>query len=90
MFALSPDDQLVSILDCAAGPASFNAELSAEGRKVISCDPLHSLAAGEIRARIDASYDSMVANVRAASDEFVWREFASRAGSQPRRVSFRC
>jgi hypothetical protein len=77
MFALTPDDLSGSILDCAAGPASFNAELSAEGRKIISCDPLYSLTVGEIRARIDASYDTMVANVRAASDEFVWREFAS-------------
>jgi len=77
MFALTPDDLSGSILDCAAGPASFNAELSAEGRKTISCDPLYSLTLGEIRARIDASYDTMVANVRAASDEFVWREFAS-------------
>jgi len=77
MFALTPDDLVGSILDCAAGPASFNAELSAEGRKIISCDPLYSLTSGEISARIDASYDTMVANVRAASDEFVWREFAS-------------
>ena len=76
MFALTPDDLMGSILDCAAGPASFNAELSAEGRKIISCDPLYSLTSGEISARIDASYDTMVANVRAASDEFVWREFA--------------
>jgi hypothetical protein len=77
MFALTPDDLSCSILDCAAGPASFNAELSAGGRKIISCDPLYSLTVGEVRARIDASYDTMVANVRAASDEFVWREFAS-------------
>jgi len=77
MFALTPDDLSGSILDCAAGPASFNAELSAEGRKTISCDPLYRLTLGEIRARIDASYDTMVANVRAASDEFVWRGFAS-------------
>jgi hypothetical protein len=77
MFALTPDDLSCSILDCAAGPASFNAELSAGGQKIISCDPLYSLTVGEVRARIDASYDTMVANVRAASDEFVWREFAS-------------
>ena len=77
MFALTPDDLSGSILDCAAGPASFNAELTAEGREIISCDPLYSLSADEIRARIDASYDAMVANVRAVRHEFVWREFAS-------------
>jgi hypothetical protein len=77
MFALTSDDLAGSILDCASGPASFNAELSAEGRKIISCDPLYSFTADEIHSRIDAAYDTMLSNVRAASDEFVWREFAS-------------
>jgi hypothetical protein len=77
MFALTPDDLSGSILDCATGPASFNAELSAEGRKIISCDPLYRLTVDEIRARIGASYDTRVTHVRTASDEFVWREFAA-------------
>jgi hypothetical protein len=77
MFALTPDDLSGSILHCAAGPASFNAQFSAEGRKTTSCDSLYSVTVSEIRARIDASYGTMVANVRAASDEFVWREFVS-------------
>jgi SAM-dependent methyltransferase len=77
MFALTPDDLSGRILDCASGPGSFNAELSAEGRKIISCDPLYRFTADEIHSRIDAAYDTMLSNVRAASDEFVWREFAS-------------
>jgi hypothetical protein len=77
MFALTSDDLAGSILDCASGPASFNAELTAEGRRVILCDPLYNLTAEEIRLRVDAVYDTMVANVRSASEEFVWREFAS-------------
>ncbi len=55
MFALTPGDLSGSILDCAAGPASFNAELSAAGHSVTSCDPLYSLTTHEIRSRIDAS-----------------------------------
>ncbi len=77
MFALTPDDLLGRILDCASGPSSFNAELTAEGYKVTSCDPLYSITAEEIRVRIDATYDTMVANARAAREEFVWREFIS-------------
>jgi uncharacterized membrane protein len=77
MFALTPDHLSGSILDCAAGPASFNAELTAEGHRVTSCDPLYFFTAEEIRSRIDAAYDTMVANVRTALHEFVWREFAS-------------
>jgi hypothetical protein len=45
MFALTPRDLRGSILDCAAGPASFNAEATAAGHHVVSCDPLYRLAA---------------------------------------------
>ena len=77
MFALTPDYLFGSLLDCAAGPASFNAELTAGGYEVTSCDPLYSLPAEEIRSRVDAAYDTMVTNVRTARHEFVWREFSS-------------
>ena len=77
MFALTSDDLAGSILDCASGPASFNAEVTAEGHRVTSCDPLYNLTAEEIRLRVDAVYDTMVANVRSASDEFVWQTFSS-------------
>ena len=77
MFALTPDDLSGRTLDCAAGPASFNAELTSEGHQVVSCDPLYSLTADEIRARIDATYCTVVTNARAASKEFVWRDFIS-------------
>jgi hypothetical protein len=77
MFALTSGDLSGSILDCASGPASFNAELTSEGHEVISCDPLYSLTADEIRARIDATHDTVVANARTARNEFVWREITS-------------
>ena len=77
MFSLTQADLQLRIVDCAAGPASFDAELSAEGHRVISCDPLFSLSPDEIRSRIDAAYDTVVTNGRTATDEFVWREFMS-------------
>jgi hypothetical protein len=77
MFALTPGDLLGKILDCAAGPSSFDAELIAEGHEVTSCDSIYSLTAEEIHARILATRDRMVANVRAAREEFVWQEFIS-------------
>ena len=77
MFSLTCGDLSGRILDCAAGPASFDAELTPEGHEVISCDPLYSLTADEIRARIEATCDTVVTNARAASDEFVWRDFTS-------------
>ena len=77
MFSLTSEDLSGSIIDCAAGPASFNAELTAQGYEVISCDPLYSLTADEIRDRIGTTCDTVVANARAASNEFVWRDFTS-------------
>jgi hypothetical protein len=77
MFALTPGDLAGGIIDCAPGPASFNAELSAVGHEVISCDPLYSLTADEIQARIKATFDTLVANARATRDEFVWPDITS-------------
>ena len=34
MFDLQPDELKLSILDCASGPASFNAEMARRGEKV--------------------------------------------------------
>ncbi len=38
MFALTDSDLEKRILGCADGPASFNAELTANGGSVVSCD----------------------------------------------------
>src|SRR5258705_8503953 len=60
MFALSEEDVQRSILDCAAGPSSFNAEMLASGRRVISCDPIYEFSAEQIRARVAAVRDDMI------------------------------
>ena len=77
MFALTPGDLDGKVLDCAAGPASFNAEATAQGHEVVSCDPLYEHTAQQIRARIEATHDAMVENARAARHEFVWRDIES-------------
>jgi hypothetical protein len=77
MFALTSDDLSGRLLDCAAGPASFNAEATSEGRAVVSCDPLYDFTADEIRSRMEATHDAMVENARAARHEFVWRDIES-------------
>ena len=41
MFALTPEDLRGRILDCGAGPASFNAEATAAGHRIASCNPLY-------------------------------------------------
>ena len=77
MFALTPRDLRGSILDCAAGPASFNAEATAAGHHVVLYDPLYRLSADDIRSRVEETSGTLIAHVRAARDRFVWRDFRS-------------
>jgi hypothetical protein len=55
MFALSDADLQGRVLGCGDGPASFNAEATAMGARVVSVDPIyaHSAARYESRARSD-------------------------------------
>ena len=77
MFDLTPRDLDGKILDCAAGPASFNAEATQKGYRVTSCDPLYQLTAEEIADRIDATYDTVVTGAKANRDRYVWEEIGS-------------
>jgi len=77
MFALRPDDLLGPILGCADGPASFNAEATVLGARVVSCDPLYRWSAAELRQRIDETAGEVIEQTRRNSDEFVWTSIAS-------------
>ena len=72
MFALTGDDLRRSVLDCAAGPSSFQAELRRRGGSVVSVDPVYTLTADEIRSRVEAVRDSMMRQVRGQLDQFRW------------------
>ena len=65
------------ILDCAGGPASFNAEATRKGVRVVSCDPIYRFTANEIADRIDETYETIVAGAKANRERYVWREIDS-------------
>jgi hypothetical protein len=48
MFSLTESNLKLAILDCAGGAASFNAEMTRQGQKVISCDPHYQRTPVEI------------------------------------------
>ena len=77
MFALSAADLAKRILGCGDGPASFNAEHTARGGKVVSVDPLYRFTAEEIRQRIAATYPEVMAQTRANQNEFLWTTIPS-------------
>jgi hypothetical protein len=77
MFALRDADLDRSMLGVGDGPASFNAEMTAAGRRVISIDPLYMFAGQEIRQRFDASIDVVMSQVLASPDDWTWSFHAS-------------
>ena len=77
MFALCEKDLNQNILGCGDGPASFNAELTQTGSRVISVDPLYQYSAEEIKQRIDETYDLVMAQTAGNRDEFVWTHVTS-------------
>jgi SAM-dependent methyltransferase len=76
MFDLSPTDLAGRILGCGDGPASCNAELTAAGHQVISADPIYAFSGEAIRARVDATYATVIDQVKAQPDRYRWQEFA--------------
>ncbi|MHC4872090.1 MAG: SAM-dependent methyltransferase [Planctomycetota bacterium] len=77
MFSLLPEDLAKSILGCADGPAAFNAVLSASGGSVVSCDPLYSFSAEQIKGRIAQTSKEVLAQTEANKQEFVWTSIKS-------------
>ena len=64
MFALTDTDLAGTILGCGDGPASFNAELTALGRTVVSVDPIYAFSAAEIRQRVRETCTTIVDKVK--------------------------
>lgn len=75
MFNLSKADAEVQILGCGDGPASFNAEMTALGHSVVSIDPIYQFSAEQIRQRVQATYESVISQVKQNSHRYVWKNF---------------
>ncbi|RAM49859.1 MAG: SAM-dependent methyltransferase [Hapalosiphonaceae cyanobacterium JJU2] len=77
MFDLVAADLKLKILDCAGGPASFNAEMTKQGFNVISCDTIYNLTANEIADRIQEANQPIMNALQTNSDSFVWQKIQS-------------
>jgi SAM-dependent methyltransferase len=75
MFGLTEADQSGRILGCGDGPASFNAEMQQRGHQVVSIDPLYQFSAAQIRDRVEATYDTVIAQVKADPSGYNWQTF---------------
>src|ERR1041384_3319475 len=72
MFGLTDEALMGLVLGCGDGPASFNAEATRRGSRVVSCDPIYRFAAPQIRPRIDETYAEVIEQTRRNQHEFVW------------------
>ena len=71
-FALEGLTRETRILDCAAGPASFNAEMTDARFHVVSVDPLYQFSEAEIASRVADTREKMAAGLAAALHRFVF------------------
>ncbi len=77
MFALTDEDLKSTIVGCADGPASFNADATRLGSAVVSCDPIYRYDVEELRERITSTYDQILEQTRQNASEFVWSTIRS-------------
>ena len=77
MFDLTPDELHLRILDCAGGPASFNAQMTRQGYNVISCDPIYEFSADEIAQRIKQTYQTVIDGAKATQEYYIWHDIHS-------------
>src|SRR6185295_11246059 len=69
--------QSAKILGVGDGPASFNAEMHARGRRVVSVDPIYVFSPDEIRSRVDDTHDKLVAAATESHHLFTWDHLKS-------------
>ena len=77
MFNLDDEDLNGTILGCADGPASFNAEMYRRGHRVISCDPIYRFTKQQLNARIEHACVEIVEQTRKNMGNFVWSSIGS-------------
>ena len=78
IFGLQERDLARPILGCGDGPASFNAEATRRGHRVLSCDPVYVLSGAAIQQRVEGCCEQVLAQVRENQEQFLWATSATR------------
>jgi hypothetical protein len=77
MFDLSLEDLGNRVLDCGGGPSSFNAEMAAQGRWAVTCDPIYRFSRDQIAARIDETCPHIMELTRNNMAGYTWEEIGT-------------
>lgn len=77
IFSLTDVDLSKYILGCGDGPASFNADLSSMGGKMVSVDPTYCFSIDQFRGRITEVYDEVMPQMHINKDKYLWKSIPS-------------
>ncbi|MFM7426400.1 MAG: SAM-dependent methyltransferase [Elainella sp.] len=72
MFQLGAGDLDGKLIGVGDGPASFNAEATQQGYNITSVDPVYQFTGDEIRSRFDVVVDSIIDQIKASPQDWVW------------------
>ncbi|RKD89841.1 SAM-dependent methyltransferase [Mangrovibacterium diazotrophicum] len=72
LFSLTESDLDKRIISFGDGPASFNKEMTAQNKQVVSIDPIYRFSASDLRQRIAETKDVVLKQTRNNLDNFVW------------------
>ena len=73
IFKLTDSDFTKRIISFGDGPASFNTEMTKLNRQVVSLDPIYQFTRDELKQRIVETKATILEQVRANTDKFVWK-----------------
>lgn len=86
MFNLSEADLAGKVIGVGDGPASFNAEATAQGFNITSVDPIYAFSALEIQSRFDAVVDDIIDQVKSSPQDWNWSYHGSPEGLRSNRI----
>jgi len=72
MFNLSKQDLDKEIISVADGPASFNAEMNAMRKEVVSIDPIYMFSAKDIQHKFEKVVGNIIEQVRNTPGDWTW------------------
>lgn len=76
MFRLN-DPLSMHIASFGDGPASFNAEVTAKGGRVVSFDPIYQFSGEEIAERMERVRGLMMRQIRENQNSYIWKSIRS-------------
>jgi hypothetical protein len=77
MFDLSSENMATNLLEYGCGPSAVNVELTKQGQKIVSCDPLFTLDKDTLYSKVSLIFSDMEARVLRDQKDFDFSRYGS-------------